>query len=265
MRISHHESFRVQSAGSGYPPPRRNADASKRANAESGCRGDTLTRSRTPATVVIVHSASLTRLGLAELVGRSGDYVVRADTAAAAEARALLVQHQPELLVSGLTLNGGDGVELIRECRKLSPRTRAVVLTTRTDAAAMERAFRSGASAYVAEEDSSATMLHALGEALRGELFASAAVSHHLIKSLVTPNPIGRQALNRLSDREWLVFRRLGAGDGPAALARTLHVSVKTVETYQARLKEKLGCRTAAELNARAFRWTLAAMRQHLA
>jgi DNA-binding NarL/FixJ family response regulator len=199
------------------------------------------------------------------LLRRTGQISVQGETESASEARELLARHEPKLLITGLTLRGGDGVELIRDLRRLSPQTRAVVLTARTDAASMQRAFRAGARGYVAVQDTTDTLLQALTEVLRGELFASVTVSRYAVETFVTGTPFRADAVNTLSDRQWHIFRRLGAGDGPMTLARALRVSVKTVETHQARIKEKLGCRTAAELHAQAARWALSAMRRHRA
>ena len=227
------------------------------------CEGNTPTPGAVQARVLVVHIAPLARLGLIELFRRDGRFACCGQTGTAAEARELLVGHEPELLVTGMTLHGGDGAQLIREARKLSPRTRVLVLTARADAASIQRGFRAGASAYVALEDAAATVLEGLEEVLRGELFVSPAVARLAVQTLATANTRGDEALTRLSDREWLIFRRIGARDGPAAIARKLNVSIKTVETHQARMKEKLGCRSAADLHVKATRWALRALRHH--
>ncbi len=241
----------------------RKTGRGKERTAAAECQGNTLTSNAVQARVLVVHMAPLTRLGLIELFRRDGRFACCGQTGTAAEARALLVSHEPDLLVTGLTLHGGDGGQLIREARKLSPRTDALVLTARADAASIQRSFRAGASAYVALEDAAATVLEALDVVLHGQLFVSPAVARLAVQTLATANTRGDEALNRLSDREWLIFRRIGAREGPAAIARKLNVSVKTVETHQARMKEKLGCRTAADLHVKATRWALRALRNH--
>lgn len=241
----------------------RNTHRGKQSRPAATCEGNTPTPGAVPARVLVVHVVPLARLGLVELFRRDGRFICCGQTATAAEARELLAGHEPELLVTGLTLDGGDGAQLIREARKLSPRTRALVLTARADAASIQRGFRAGASAYVALEDAATTVLEGLGEVMRGELFVSPAVARLAVQTLAIANTRGDEALNRLSDREWLIFRRLGARDGPAAIARKLNVSIKTVETHQARMKEKLGCRTAADLHVKASRWALRALRHH--
>jgi DNA-binding NarL/FixJ family response regulator len=222
-------------------------------------------RNRSPR-VLIVHSSPVTRLGLAILLADSGRFAVCAQADAASTARELFEQHQPELVVTGLTLRGGDGIGLIKDFRKLRPTSRTLVLSKRDDALAVQRAFRAGARAYLMAGDETAEILEALDRILAGELYASVSVGRRLLENLaggqIRPHD---SKVTSLSDRELQVFSLFGRGFGATRLAAELHLSVKTIETHQMRIKDKLGLHSAAELNKEASLWMSEVARRELA
>jgi len=215
--------------------------------------------------VLIVHNAPLTRFGLARLIEASGRFEPCAETDDAPTARELFVQHRPHIVVLGLTLRGGDGVELIKDFRKLNPSARTTVLTTREDPLSMQRAFRAGARGYLVTSDPIPEILIALDQILAGDLYASWRVCRNLLDSLANGAIESvTSELKTLSDRELQVFSLIGRGFGASRLANELHLSVKTIETYQMHIKEKLGLRSAAELSEKATGWMLHSVRRNL-
>ena len=229
-------------------------------------RGLSPTRRTDRPRVLIVHSSPVTRLGLAILLAESGRFAVCGQADAASTARELFEQHQPELVVTGLTLRGGDGIGLIKDFRKLHPTSRTLVLSKRDDALAVQRAFRAGARAYLMAGDETAEILEALDRILAGELYASVSVGRRLLENLaggqIRPND---SKVTSLSDRELQVFSLFGRGFGATRLAAELHLSVKTIETHQMRIKEKLGLQSAAELSKEASLWMSEVARRELA
>jgi DNA-binding NarL/FixJ family response regulator len=171
-------------------------------------------------------------------------------------ARELILRHQPDLIVLGLNLRQGDGIELIKSLCKLHSPVRALVLSKQDDSLAMQRAFRAGARGYLLADDETAEILEAFDRVLAGELYASANAARRLVESLThrTSKRSGPK-MGSLSDRELQVFSLFGRGFGATRLAAELHLSVKTIETHQMRIKEKLGLRSAAELCERAVLW----------
>jgi DNA-binding NarL/FixJ family response regulator len=230
-------------------------------------RGSSPTRRTDRPRVLIVHSSPVTRFGLAILLEESGRFAICAQADAAPTARELFERHQPELVVTGLTLRGGDGIGLIKDFRKLHPTSRTLVLSKRDDALAMQRAFRAGARAYLMAGDETAEILEALDRILAGELYASASVGYRLLENLadgqIKPNDDSK--VTSLSDRELQIFSLFGRGFGATQLAAELHLSVKTIETHQMRIKEKLGLRSAAELSKEASLWMSEVARRELA
>jgi DNA-binding NarL/FixJ family response regulator len=205
---------------------------------------------------LVVHNSPVTRLGLTILLGASGRFTVCAQTDAASTARELFEQHRPDLVVAGLTIRGGDGIDLIKDFRKLHPASRTLVISKRDDALAVQRAFRAGAKAYLMAGDDTQEILRALDRILLGELYASESVGRSLIENFAGNLKKARNSkVESLSDRELQVFSLFGRGFGATRLAAELHLSVKTIETHQRRIKEKLGLRSAVELSKEASLW----------
>ena len=176
-----------------------------------------------------------------------------------------LSKDKPQLVALGLTVRRGNGIELIKDFRRLDAAARLLVVSAREDPLSIQRAFRAGTHGYLALEDDSSEVLQALDRISEGHLYASASVTRRLLKSLAT-NEIepARSEVKTLSDRELQVFSLIGRGFGASRLATELHLSVKTIETYQAHIKEKLGLQSAAELSEKATHWVLQSMRRTL-
>jgi DNA-binding NarL/FixJ family response regulator len=213
--------------------------------------------------VLVVHRASLVRSGLAGLIDASDGFAVCGQTDDAPTAREMFVRYQPQLVAVGLTLRRGSGIELIKDCRRLNRAARLLVLSAREDPLSIQRTFRAGAHAYLVLEDDSSEVVKALSRICDGNLYASPSVMRRLLESLAT-NQIepARSEVKPLSDRELEVFSLIGRGFGASKLATELHLSVKTIETYQAHIKQKLGLHSAAELRERAAHWTLKSIRR---
>jgi DNA-binding NarL/FixJ family response regulator len=246
---------------------RRKASASRRATVrgQKPTNGSTPTKKADRPRVLVVHNSPVTRLGLTILLGKSGRFTVCAQTDAASTARELFEHHWPDLVVSGLTVRGGDGIGLIKDFRKLHPASRTLVISKRDDALAVQRAFRAGAKAYLMADDDTQEILLALDRILLGELYASESVGRRLLEKFSDNGKKSKNSkLESLSDRELQVFSLFGRGFGATRLAAELHLSVKTIETHQRRIKEKLGLRSAVELSKEASLWMRQVARRQL-
>ena len=199
------------------------------------------------------------------VISASARFVVCGETDSAPNARELFDRHRPSLTVLGLTLQAGDGIGLIKDFHKSNPAVHCVVLTMRDDPLSMQRAFRAGASGYLVAQDDITEILEMLDQALDGELHASDTVCRALLKNLARGviEPVTSE-MRALSDRELQVLSLIGRGFGVTRLAGELHLSVKTIETHQMRIKQKLGLRSAAELSAKASRWMVESANRNL-
>lgn len=215
--------------------------------------------------VLIVHHAPLVRSGLVALIEATGRFAVCGEIDDAPMGREMFVKHQPRLVALGLTVRRGSGIDLIKDFRRLNRATRILVVSAREDPLSIQRAFRAGTQGYLALDDDSSEVLQTLDQISAGHLYAGASVMRRLLESLATNEiqPV-RSEVKALSDRELQVFSLIGRGFGASRLATELNLSVKTIETYQAHIKEKLGLRSATELSEKAARWTLNSMRRTL-
>jgi len=215
--------------------------------------------------VLIVYHTPLVRSGLTALIEASDSFVVCAQTDDAPTAREMFVRHDPLLVALGLTLHRGNGIELIKDFRRINSASRLLVISAREDPLTVQRAFRAGTHGYFALEDDSSEVVKALSRISEGHLYESATIMRRLLNSLAT-NEIepACSEVKPLSDREMQVFSLIGRGFGASRLATELHLSVKTIETYQANIKQKLGLHSAAELSDKAAHWMLHSMRRNL-
>jgi DNA-binding NarL/FixJ family response regulator len=215
--------------------------------------------------VLIAHHAPVARFGLAALIEASANFATAGATGHAPTARRLFCEKQPRLVILSLTLQEGDGISLLKDFRKIDRSVPALVVSARTDALSVQRAFKAGARGYIGTLDETDEILHALELTASGGLYASPNVAHALLEMLSAGKvETKRDGYGQLSDRELEVFRLIGRGIGTTAIAQELHLSVKTVETHRARIKHKLGIEGAPELTRRATEWLMEQARKRI-
>jgi DNA-binding NarL/FixJ family response regulator len=205
--------------------------------------------------VLVVHRAGFIRSGALSLIAKSMQFMMCGETDDAPTARELFLREKPDLVLLGLTLRGGDGIQLIKDFRTLNPAAATVVLSASDDALSVRRAFRAGARGYLSIDDAS-EMLRAFDAISHGHPYVSAGVLPVILEDFAAgkKKSLGFE-MNGLSDRELEIFSLIGRGFGVSQLAIELHVSVKTIETHEMRIKGKLARRSAAELREKAREW----------
>jgi len=176
------------------------------------------------------------------------------------EAQAIIKATRPDIVIADITLKGGCGLELIKNLQAAGlGEIPVLVLSMHEEGVYAERVLHAGARGYIAKHEASLTLLKAIRQVLNGELY----LSEKLAKSLIKENHGTRVAesdrgVSVLTDRELEVFQLLGKGRSSHEIARLLRLAETTVDTYRARIKEKLGLRNAAELYSRAAQWNQA-------
>jgi DNA-binding NarL/FixJ family response regulator len=208
------------------------------------------------ARVFLVDDHPLVREWLASMIALETDLAIcgQAEEPSAALASAPLAL--PDVIVVDLTLPRGSGLELIKDLRAQMPSMRLLVLTTHDEVSVAERAFRAGANGYVVKRESGGQIIEAIRAVLAGKFYASPALAAQLAEKMVGgKTKAGATPDDLLSDREREVFRLRGQGRSAKEIAEFLHVSVKTVGSYEARIKEKLGLEGASELMREAVLW----------
>jgi len=175
---------------------------------------------------------------------------------APAPALAAIMARPPDIAIVDLSFRRGSGLELIKNLRVQVPSVRILVLSMHEEIGDIERAFRAGALGYVMKRESTGQIVAAIREVHAGRIYANTAVLTSLTERSLARLPGSSSATpESLSDRELDVFRRLGEGHTTRRIADHLNIGIKTVQTYYARIREKLGLADATELIREAIRW----------
>jgi DNA-binding NarL/FixJ family response regulator len=162
----------------------------------------------------------------------------------------------PHVVIVDLSLKGGSGLDLIKDLRVQHPSVRILVLAMHEDASYAERALRAGARGYVMKRESTGQIIDAIYEVLRGKIYASHNLLARLAERIVDDSSRkSAPVADLLSDRELEVFRLLGSGLETRKVAERMKLSIKTVQCYAARVKEKLDLDNASELMREAVKW----------
>jgi DNA-binding NarL/FixJ family response regulator len=205
--------------------------------------------------VFIVDDHPLVREWLTHLLRRESDIVVIGEAEEPDAALAAMRATPPDVAVIDVSLKRGSGLELIKRLRDELPAVEVVVLSMHDGVGDVARAFRAGATGYVMKRESTGQIVEAIRQARSGRLFANGETLQRLSARFMGQADQPEIApVDLLSDREVEVFRRLGEGYSSKEIAHQLGVNLKTVQTYCARMKEKLGAADAQELARAAYR-----------
>jgi DNA-binding NarL/FixJ family response regulator len=206
--------------------------------------------------IFLVDDHPLVREGLASLIHQQPDLVVCGHAGTWAETLTAIIKLEPDLLIVDLQLPGTSGIELIKTIKKLHPNVLMIVLSMHDEKLYAERAVRAGAQGYVMKRETSSRLIAAMYQVLEGKLAISGeAALSFMAKFAGNRAPAGESPTALLSDRELEVFRMLGEGSDTRKIADTLNISIKTVQAYCARIKDKLTLNNATELLREAVLW----------
>jgi DNA-binding NarL/FixJ family response regulator len=200
-------------------------------------------------TVFIVDDHPLLRQGLALLINRERDLAVCGEAEEAQTAIREITLKKPDILIADISLNGPDGLDLLKNLRTLSPSLPVLILSMHDESIYAERALRARANGYIMKQEATEKVLVAVRRILGGDIYLSDRMANKLLHQYVSGASADvNSRLSSLSDRELEVFRLIGEGNSTRQIAEKLHLSVKTVETYQAHIKEKLSLHSGREL-----------------
>lgn len=221
-----------------------------------------MNRSRTnPSTpkckVFLVDDHPIVRQGLALFIDREPDLMVCGEADDATSALQAIGEATPDFVVLDISLDGPDGLELLKTLRVRYPSLPVLVLSMHDESLYAERALRAGANGYIMKQEATDRVLTAIRQILGGDVYLSDRLTKRMLQQFVNGSISQRDPLSKLSDRELEVYRLIGVGHGTRQIADELHVSTKTVESYQAHIKEKLSLRNARELVQHAVEWSV--------
>lgn len=207
--------------------------------------------------VFLVDDHPMVRERLAELIAREPDLEVCGEAEERNEALAGILSLRPELAIIDLSLKSSLGIELIKDLQSMHPEVRILVVSMQDEMIYAERCIRAGARGYITKQQASRHVMAAIRTVLAGEVYLSDAVAKLILsRSISRPADSGHlSSISLLADRELQVFEAVGHGQSTRQIAQLLGLDIKTIETYRARIKDKLGLKDAAELLQRAIAW----------
>jgi DNA-binding NarL/FixJ family response regulator len=207
--------------------------------------------------VLVVDDHPIVREGLTALIAMQSDLEVCGEADDVADALAAFIKTSPDVAVIDISLKSGNGIDLIKRIMNHEATARLLVWSMYPDNLYAERALRAGAMGYVHKGQATRQIIEAIRSVLAGKIYLSDEISAKLLSKWVGAGDrlVPSSPLEHLADRELETFELLGQGLTTQQIARKMHVKPKTVETYRARLKEKLNLSNASELIQRAVQW----------
>ena len=207
--------------------------------------------------IFIVDDHPIVRDGLTTIINHEKDLEVCGYAGEAPGALKEIAQLKPDVVTIDIALKSSDGIELTKDIKTRYPTLPMIVLSIYDELTYAERALHAGARAYLMKEVASENIVAAIRTVLSGEIYVSNTMGKKLLRKMAAAGKTDTisSAIDGLSDRELEVFRMIGHGYKPSKIAQSMHLSVKTVETYRARIKEKLNLANADELLRYAIQW----------
>jgi DNA-binding NarL/FixJ family response regulator len=208
-----------------------------------------------PYKILLVDDHPLVREWLASLINQQPELMVCGEAESMQEALDFLGKDTPDLAIVDLSLRERSGLELIKAMKASFPRVAVIVLSMHDEKHYAERAIRAGARGYVMKRETTKKIISAIQQVRTGALGVSDEVAGLFAERFADGETRLSTPVQELSDRELEVFRLLGQGMDTRTVATMLHISIKTVQAYCARIKDKLNLANATELLREAIRW----------
>ena len=206
--------------------------------------------------ILIVDDHPLMRKGLALSIDAEPDLSVVSQAEDAEQAMEAIDEAAPDLAIVDISLPGMSGLELLKHMQALRPELLVLVVSRHDEALYAERAIRAGARGYVMKLEAADVIVKAIRRVLNGGIYVSDEINERLLLGIARGREsLAKSPLEVLSDRELEVFELTGRGRSTREIAEKLHLSIKTVESYRARIKDKLTLSNAAELMQHAVNW----------
>ena len=206
--------------------------------------------------ILIVDDHPVFRRGIAALLAEQPDLVVCGEAENAPAALEAMRRLNPDVALVDISLPGTNGIELVKSMVAEQPKLGILMLSMHDESLYALRSLRAGAKGYLMKAEAMTSVIAALRKVISGDVYVSPRFSERLVFKAIQSLEGGMGSpVDKLSDRELEVLQLLGKGFGTREIANELHLSIKTIETHRAHIKEKLGFKDAGEMVRFAIDW----------
>jgi PAS domain S-box-containing protein len=208
--------------------------------------------------VLLVDDHPIVRQGLTQIINMETDLVVCGEASNASDAMRLIASTNPHLVIADISMQGTSGLEFAKALKTRYPGLPVLILSIHDEALYAERAIRVGARGYVMKQEAPQTVVTAIRTVLAGKQYLNERVKERIIDSIsCNINDKNFSPLDCLTDREFEIFQLIGRGMQNRNIADKLQISVKTVENFRDRIKNKLNIESSPELVQFAVNWVI--------
>jgi DNA-binding NarL/FixJ family response regulator len=209
--------------------------------------------------ILLVDDHPLVRERLGDVINREKELVVCGEAEERHQAIELISRTPPDLAIIDITMKNSDGLELIKDIHARWPKLPMLVVSMHDETLYAERVLRAGARGYITKQEATRNILLAIRRILNGHIYLNERVATQILTRIASSGAASAtnpRPTDLLADRELQVFELTGRGLNARQIADRLHIATKTVETYRARIREKLNLKDGTELLQLAISWT---------
>jgi DNA-binding NarL/FixJ family response regulator len=209
--------------------------------------------------ILVVDDHPIVRQGLAQVLNQETDMMIDCEAGDVTEAMDCYRKNKPDFAIIDISLKGGNGLELAKSLLALDPKLPILIMSMHDESLYVQRVLKAGARGYLMKQEATERVVSAVRKILSGDVYVSERMNEALLNQLASGSSGKLSAKNasveNLSDRELEILQLVGQGRGTRQIAEDIHVSVKTVESHYAKIKEKLNLKNANELIQYAVKW----------
>ena len=205
--------------------------------------------------VLLVEDHPMFRERLASIISKRGDMRVCGEADNVCDALRCAENLRPDIAIVDITLRKSNGLDFLKDLKAREIKLPVLVLSMHDEAIYAERVLRAGARGYITKYEASSEVMAAIEQVLNGEVYLSRQMTSRMLGRFTFGKKSANGDVSALTDRELEVFQRIGRGETARDIASALHLGITTIDTYRARIKEKLGLRNGNELHRRAMEW----------
>ncbi|HRE07199.1 MAG TPA: response regulator transcription factor [Opitutaceae bacterium] len=206
--------------------------------------------------VLVVDDHPFMRAGLGQLIDKQPDLCVCGEAGDPATALQWVSKNPVDLVLSDITMPGRSGIEFIKDLLALKPKLAILVVSMHDETLYAERVLRAGGRGYIMKEAGGEALLAAIRQVLSGGIYVSTQISANILEAMSGRKPRGSSSpIEKLTDREFEVFKLIGEGKSTREIAQQLGLSSKTVDVHRGHIKEKLDLKDSTAVVRHAVRW----------